>query len=211
MTSTPRTPGRSSAPRARLGARFAGAAALALLLGAAGCGGEGGSGAVGAGAPAAAQKVAVPGLSFAVPQAWKAQKAQTNMRLAEYTVPGSGGEASLVLYRFANGGGSAQANVERWVGQFTNAQGGPPTDTAAVKQEQRDGLTLTTLDVSGNYAGQQMPGAPAQPSIQGARLLALVVEGSGPPYFFKLLGPAATVTESIDAWNALSASVVKAD
>jgi hypothetical protein len=175
--------------------------AVALLL--CGCGKSSETAPVAAGGR---DRVRVPGISFTVPTEWMSESPETPMRLAQYRVAGSGGAAALIVYRFA-GGGSAQANVERWVSQFHAADGSSARDRAVVTREQRTPLTLTSLDVSGSYSGQQMPGAPAQPAIADARLLALVVEGSDDPYFFKLLGPASTVSQWADAWRELAASV----
>jgi hypothetical protein len=148
----------------------------------------------------------VGGLVFPAPTGWQSRQPSTSMRLAEYAVPGSGGEASLVIFRFP-GGGSAQANIDRWVGQFRGAEQSNGGKGPAIQQLQRDGLTLTTLDVTGDYEGAQMPGAPAQPPIDGARLLALVIEGKGDPYFLKLQGPAATIGESAGDWARIVESI----
>lgn len=148
----------------------------------------------------------VGGLTFPTPAEWKSRQPGSSMRLAEYAVPGSGGEASLVVFRFP-GGGTAQDNIARWVGQFDGAAASNGGKGPMVETAQRDGLTLTSLDVSGNYAGAQMPGAPAQPPIDDARLLALVVEGKGDPFFLKLQGPGATVGEWSEAWAKIVASI----
>jgi hypothetical protein len=158
--------------------------------------------AVGASGPPAS----VGGLTFPAPTEWQARQPSTSMRLAEYAVPGSGGEASLVIFRFP-GGGSAQANIDRWVGQFKGAEKSNGGSGPAIQQQQRDGLTLTTLDVSGDYEGAQMPGAPPQPAVDGARLLALVIEGKGDPYFLKLQGPGATIGVWADRWSTIVASI----
>jgi len=52
-----------------------------------------------------------------------------------------------------------------------------------------------------------MPGAPAQPNLSDARLLALVVEGSGDPYYFKLLGPTPVIDRWETAWTELVTSI----
>jgi hypothetical protein len=195
----------------RNAARALSALGCALALGPLGCGDGDGGAATGGEAPgpvaaAGAERVAISGLAFSVPEQWQSQPPSTSMRLAEYTVPGPAGAASLVVYRFP-GGGSAKANVDRWIGQFQGANGASARDTAVVQSSERGGLTLTSLDVSGRYEGTQMPGAPAQPAIADARLLALVVEGRDDPYFFKLQGPAGTVGTWVEAWAQLTASV----
>jgi len=162
--------------------------------------------AVGAGATSTAQTASVGGLSFPAPPEWNSQQPRTPMRLAEYAVPGPGGDASLVIFRFP-GGGSAQANIDRWVSQFGGAASSNGGAGPKIEKQERDGLILTSLDVSGDYQGQQMPGAPEQPALTSARLLALVVDGKGDPYFLKLQGPAATVGEWTEAWSQLVAGI----
>lgn len=149
----------------------------------------------------------VAGLRFEVPEAWVAEPPQSQMRVAQYRLPGPGGAAELVLFRFPGGGGSADANVARWIGQLTQPDGSSSTDRAKVQTAEQDGLTLTRLDLRGQFEGQQMPGAPAQPPIEEARLLALIVEGSGDPYYFKVVGAAATLDPWSDAWNAFTESI----
>ena len=149
------------------------------------------------------------GLRFEIPEGWASQQPSTSMRLAEYRVSGPGGDAELVVFRFPGGGGSADANVSRWVSQFSQPDGSDSGDRAVVQRAENAGLKLTRLDVRGSYQGQQMPGAPAQPAIADARLLALVVEGTGDPYFFKLLGPADAVAPWTDAWDVMTQSMTQ--
>jgi hypothetical protein len=192
----------------RIAAVLIGAAALLACGDGSGTGAE--PGASGATAPvgsAAVKPVELPGLTFSVPEGWESIPPQSSMRVAEFNLPGSAGVASLTVFRFPGGAGTAQANVSRWVGQFQKPDGSSVQDSAKVDVQEREGLKLTTLDVSGNYGGQQMPGAPEQPAIQDARLLALVVEGSGDPYFFKLVGPAATVEQWSSGWQGMAGSM----
>src|SRR4029077_11008146 len=59
-------------------------------------------------------------LRFKAPDGWTTEKASSAMRVAQYKLPKTEGDkedASLVLYYFgANQGGTAQANIDRWVG-----------------------------------------------------------------------------------------------
>jgi hypothetical protein len=155
---------------------------------------------------ASAPTSSVAGLVFPVPPEWQAQAPRSSMRLAEYVVPGPAGEASLVIFRFP-GGGNAKANIDRWVGQFSGADASNGGAGPKIETQEREGLVITSLDVSGDYAGQQMPGAPEQPAISNARLLALVVEGKGDPFFLKLQGPAGTVSVWTDEWSQVVSSI----
>jgi len=155
--------------------------------------------------PVRTEKVA--GLQYVVPTAWSAEQPASSMRAAQYALPGDAGEAQLVLFRFPGGGGSADANVARWISQFSQPDGSSSQDRAQVQNATVNGLQVTRLDVRGTYGGQQMPGAPPQPAIEDGRLLALVVEGPGDPYFFKLLGPASTVARWESDFDALAQSL----
>ena len=98
--------------------------------------------------------------------------------------------ARLVLFFFGPGqGGSAEQNVERWTGQFTQPGGKPSKDAAVVTIKTVNGLKQTSVDLAGTYKAMQMGGAggAAKP---GWRLLAAVVEGPGGPWFWRLVGSA---------------------
>jgi len=99
----------------------------------------------------APKTVRVPGLGFTVPGQWETRAPQNEMRVAEFVLPESNGEATLVLFRFPGGGGSADANVARWISQFRQPGGGPSGDKAKVTSTTRPPLTLTQLDVRGSY------------------------------------------------------------
>ena len=46
------------------------------------------------------------------------------MRVAQYGLPGPAGEATLGIFFFGPGqGGSVEANIERWFGQFKQEDG----------------------------------------------------------------------------------------
>lgn len=139
----------------------------------------------------------VDGLVLQVPKEWERVPARSSMRKAEFVVPGPGGDVRMIVYRFPGGAGGASKNIERWKAQITTKPGEEPkSQTLDV-----NGLTIGTVDSSGAYVGQSMPGAPAQPPIADARLFAAAIEGSGDPYYLKLVGQAATVDVWAEAWT----------
>ena len=116
------------------------------------------------------------------------------MRLATYQVP-EGGECGV--YYFGQGqGGSVEANIDRWIGQFQQTK-----DTAKRETRTIHGLKVTTVDVSGAYTGMGGPSAPKGPPKQGYRLLGAVVEGPQGSVFMKFTGPAETVTRNQNAFE----------
>ncbi len=149
-------------------------------------------------------------LGYTVPQQWDTQTPNNKMRLAQYDVPGEGGGASLVLYRFPGGGGTAQQNIDRWVTQFEGEGGKPVSETMKVAKTTQAGFELTTVDMAGTYSPPAMaPGAPRAAPMPNTRMLAAIVEGDGNPYFLKLLGPKATVDAWAPQFDAMVASIDK--
>jgi hypothetical protein len=149
------------------------------------------------------------GLRYRVPTTWMRVPAPSDMRAAQYRVPGEGGaDAELVLFFFGQGqGGGAEANLERWYAQFTQPDGRASRDAAVVTTRTVGTLKLTTLDLAGTYSPTPMRAGSAAASREGARMLAAVVEGTGGPWFFRLVGPAATVAAAKSDFDALLGSL----
>lgn len=127
-------------------------------------------------------------LLWTAPAGWQGAKPASSMRLAEYLVEGQAGAAVVSIF-FGLGGG-VDANMKRWAGQFKDASGAPSPAKRTTRQVA--GLTVHLIDVAGNYnAGAAMMGGAAK---SDQRVLGAIVETPKGPYFFKLLGPAATVT-----------------
>jgi hypothetical protein len=150
------------------------------------------------------------GLRFSHPAEWVRVPAPSDMRAAQFRVPKTGADAEdaeAVLFFFGVGkGGSAQDNLDRWYGQMTQPDGKASKDAGTVTIKTINGLKVTTLDLPGTYKGMPAPGAPAV-SKSGSRLLAAVIEGQTGPWFFRIVGPDATVKASKPAFDALVQSV----
>lgn len=135
----------------------------------------------------------LPGLAFEVPAEWENIPPSSPMRKAQFKLPGDTDEPSLAVFRFPGGGGTRQANIDRWLGQF-QIDGAPATaETAEIETFEVGDLTVTTVYVSGTYVAAMRPGAPQKMNESGYRMLAAIIEGSGDAYYFKATGPEATV------------------
>ena len=119
------------------------------------------------------------------------------MRLAQWTLePGSKGSqsAEVAIFYFGPGeGGSAEANLQRWYGQFEQPDGTATRDRAEVRRFQVNGLAITRADMEGTYVAEVRPGAPEKHHQPEYRMIAAVVEGPNGPWFIRLLGPEETV------------------
>jgi hypothetical protein len=127
------------------------------------------------------------------------------MRLATYHVPAASGATDDAEMSVTRAGGTTEANVQRWRGQFQESG----QDRRAERHIR--GLTVTIVELNGTYTGGggMMPGAAATPH-PGWALLAAIVETPGSAYFFKLVGPAASVRGARSSFDALVESLAPA-
>ena len=140
-------------------------------------------------------------LKFTVPPGWIEEERSSAMRVAQYKLPRAEGDTengSVVLYYFGPGqGGSTAANIERWVSQMKQADGGSSKAAAKEDRFEVNGLKVATVDVAGTYVAETTPGSGKFENKPGYRLQAAVVETPNGPYFLKLVGPEKTVAR----WN----------
>ena len=148
-------------------------------------------------------------LRYKAPDGWVNEKPSSTMRVAQYLLPKADGDpedASLVLYFFGSGqGGSISANIDRWVGQIEQPGGGSSKEKAKTGTLTVNGLKVTTVDVSGTYTAQMMPGGDAKHNNTNYRLRAAIVETPKGNYFAKLVGPEQTIAR----WDAAFQEYVK--
>jgi hypothetical protein len=115
----------------------------------------------------------VAGIEWTRPASWK-DLGSRPMRAANYSVPPAAGDTDAgecVAFFFGEGqGGSADANVKRWEGQFADAAG-KPVQATNVKLAKIAGLRVTTLEVAGTYSGMGGPMAQSKTLKPGYRLL----------------------------------------
>jgi hypothetical protein len=153
----------------------------------------------------------VAGLKWSAPSGWTSQ-GRTNMRAATYVLPaapGDEGTAECVVYFFGVGqGGSVEANIDRWKGQFTELGGKPAT--AKVSKRTVHNLPVTMIESSGDYSGMGGPMAQTPALKHRFSLLGAIVEGpGGTTLFVKFVGPEKTVAANRRHFEELVASFEK--
>lgn len=134
----------------------------------------------------------------------KAAPGGTQMRRAEYTIPAVPGDTEdgrLVVFYFGPGqGGSADANLARWSGQFRKPEGMSDEDHSVLSKQKVDGLEVTIAELRGTYD----PGARFQEQPKpGYMMLSAVVETGGGNYFVHTIGPEKTLLECRSRWYAM--------
>ena len=138
---------------------------------------------------------------------------KSNMIETEFSIPAAEGDATPGRMTVMGAGGSVQANIDRWYGQFTQPDGSATKDKASTKKLNVSGSAVTLVDVSGTY--KDMPGGPfaggQAVDRPNYRMLAAIVEvpdrGS---YFLKFYGPSATVSAHADGFRKMVEGMVPA-
>jgi hypothetical protein len=140
-------------------------------------------------------------VTFEAPEGWSKADNPSPMRKATYRIPKAKGDPEDGELSVSQAGGSVEANLKRWTGQFE-------ARTKTERTERQIGpLKVTVVELSGTFTGGGMPGAaPASPK-PGWSMLAAIVETTPGLTFFKLTGPAPTVTAAKGDFDKLVGSM----
>ena len=158
-------------------------------------------------APLAQGRSGLGPYSLQVPADWKAKPSVSNMRAAEFELPAANGQAEVIVYYFGeSGAGSVQANIDRWVSQFTQPDGKPSSEVTKVEQATFAGQAASLVSLSGHYAARAMPGGEAVDKADQSLLAAIVPSPKG-PYYFRLMGDRAAVAAQTGKFRELLSSL----
>lgn len=142
-------------------------------------------------------------LAYSAPAAWRTRPPASSMRVAEFVIPKTDADtedAELIVYYFGpGGGGGAETNIQRWIGQMQQP-GGKASD-ARRETHVIHGLKVSMVDVSGTYVAEMSPGATQHYDKPGFRLRAAVVETPHGSYYIKMTGPAKTMAAAGPAYE----------
>lgn len=179
----------------------------------------GSDGAASAAQPPAASSTAAPAESATPPKAsssafpaqdgWVVETPTSGMRKAQFRLPRAEGDADdglLVVYYFGGQGGSLQANLDRWCGQFEQPDGKASSDLVKSSTRTVNGIPVHEVDLAGTYVAETAPGSGERVHKEGWRMLAAVFEAKDGPYYAKLVGPAGTIAK----WEASFRKFVEA-
>lgn len=125
------------------------------------------------------------GLNAPKPVTWQWNPPSNKMILAEYVVPGRDG-ADQARIAVIPAGGTLEANIERWKGQFRNPDGSP-VEPRSVTNLEADGMPVTIVEFAGEYRGMSGFFTPDQ------LFLTAIVEAPSGQVFIRFVGPTATV------------------
>lgn len=146
------------------------------------------------------------GIQWKVPVGWSLQ-GERMIRVATYTIPVAEGDpepGECAVFFFGTGqGGDVDMNIERWAAQFEEK---PPVSKSTTEI---NGLSVTKVEIAGNYLAPAGPMMESQGTKQNFLLLGAIVEAPGGYVFFKSTGPKKTMEGSKPAFDALLSTLQK--
>jgi hypothetical protein len=132
------------------------------------------------------------------PPAWVSRTPSSSSRLAQFIIASAGGSdtAEVVVFFFGSAqGGNVEANLARWRGQFSTADGSPVPET--VTRDSSGAFPLTLAEFRGMY--RRGIGAGSADSVKaGQTLIASIVETPKGTLFIQMFGPTVRVALSRD-------------
>jgi len=150
------------------------------------------------------------GIAWTVPTGWEAGPAR-QMRVATYgihAIAGDPEDAECAVYFFGTGqGGTVDANLKRWAGQFTLPDGQSAASSDKMETRTIAGLKVSTLTASGTYLGAGGMTSQEEVKKPNYRMRAAIIEAPQGLVFFKLTGPVNTVASLESDFSSLLASV----
>lgn len=146
------------------------------------------------------------------PAGWNRVQPKSGMVETEFSIPPVKGDVPGRM-TVMGAGGSIEANIERWYGQFTQPDGSATKDKSTTKKLKVAGCDVTMVDIPGTF--RDMPGGPfaGGKAVERTdwRMLAAIVETPGRGnYFLKFTGPAETVAGQADGFRAMVEGLVAA-
>jgi hypothetical protein len=143
--------------------------------------------------------------TFAKPEKWTWTEGAEGMRAAQLKIPDEKGTAEVVFFVFpGGGGGSAQANADRWLGMF---QEGKDKINSKVETVKKDKGTITFVRAEGTYMSG-MPGGAKTP-MPNSMLQGAIIEGEQGNVYARMTGPIAVVKANTDKFKKMVEDGVK--
>jgi hypothetical protein len=144
------------------------------------------------------------GLKSETPADWKTQKPASKFRLYQFTLPGAEKAAELAIFYFEGGGGSIDANLDRWKKRMIPPKGKSIDEVSKVEKFKVGAVEVTYLDVSGTYKDVPPTKPNADPVYrENYRFFGIYFNHDNGPHFITVAGPAATLEKqkkAFDGW-----------
>lgn len=140
-------------------------------------------------------------LNLIAPESWVRKQPKTRIVEHEFAIPAAAGDMHEGRFTVMGAGGGVDANIQRWIGQFSQPDGSATKDKSKVQKMQINGVEVHYVDIAGDFKDQAGPFAPAVTRENYRMLGAIIVTEKSGMHFLKFYGPKATVTAQEDAFK----------
>jgi hypothetical protein len=140
-----------------------------------------------------ADPIKIDGITLDAPANWEQRSPASSIIAAEFVLPRAEGDDADGRLTISTAGGSVEANIDRWKGQFD-----PEPQEASDEEVDVSGLKIKIVDYSGSFNDQRGPFAPAVKRM-GYRMIGAVIPVEGKLYFIKATGPQKTIAKHADS------------
>jgi hypothetical protein len=129
------------------------------------------------------------------PETWVRKPASSDFVVAEFTLPRAEGDARDGRLTVSVAGGSIEANVDRWRGQFGAKPVRDSEDAQIIA-----GANVTVVDFSGTFNDSRGPFAPGE-QREGYRMIGAIIPVGTQLHFVKAYGPEKTIEQHHEAFQ----------
>ena len=143
-------------------------------------------------------------MKVTAPEGWKAVQPRSRMIQAEFALPKAENDEADGRLTVTVAGGSIEANVDRWRGQFEDLEEKP------VEEIDVSGTKVTLVDFSGTYNERRGMMGPVTPR-SGYRMLGAIIALPDEMVFVKGYGPQATMAQYVEDFRAFVESLASSD
>lgn len=150
-------------------------------------------------------------LTLQAPKDWTKKKPATNIVQYEFAIPKAEGDPADGRVTVMGAGGSVEANIERWVGQFQTPDGKAlPKEKSRIDKTKVGNFEVHLVDLNGTYkdtAGGPFAGGKTTLRDDYRMLGAIIIGGDQGNYFVKAYGPKKTMDAHQKAFTTMIESL----
>lgn len=140
-------------------------------------------------------------VTLVAPATWEKKEPKTNIVEYEFLAPAAEGDENGARVTVMGAGGGVKANVDRWIGQFSQPDGSATSEKTFQDKTTVGDAEVIVVDISGTYKDQMGPFAPAVSREKYRMIAGIVSTKENGDYFIKMYGPAKTVEAQAEAFK----------
>ncbi len=145
-------------------------------------------------------------IKLVAPAEWIKVQPKSNIVQFEFTAPKVEDKSQAARITFTASGGSIEQNIDRWYGQFEQADKSATKDKAKIEKFDADGQTIHWVDIPGTFKDTMGAGpfAPSKaPTLrENYRMLGAIIETKGMGnHYVKITGPTDTVEKLAEGFK----------